>query len=180
MEIQIEILGGGTNKQKQLIHLKSYLEKARISELQNIKIERTDAKAGEMGAGLIKGISSLLLGGAGPFTKLAEALVKYVEIMRSEVKLKNRNGEELVINAKLNKKSINELVDKFYAESRNQPDNVVTKKADSEKKKLEKKEEEVKPKKTEDKSEKEKTKLQDESKPQDEKNVVINIFKEKL
>jgi len=137
MELQIELLGNSPNEQKQLIHLKKYLEKAGIPELKDIEIERTEAKAGEMGGGVLKGISTLLIGGEGPLTKLAEALVKYVEILRSEIKLKNRNGEELVINAKLNKKSINELVDKFYAESRKQGNEIHVKKEETDKKKLE-------------------------------------------
>ncbi len=136
MELQIELLGNSRNEQKQLIHLKKYLEKAGIPELKDIEIERTEAKAGEMGGGVLKGISTLLIGGEGPLTKLAEALVKYVEILRSEIKLKNRNGEELVINAKLNKKSINELVDKFYAESRKQTNGIPIKKEETKNKKL--------------------------------------------
>ncbi len=136
MELQIELSGNSRNEQKQLIHLKKYLEKAGIPELKNIEIARTEAKEGEMGGGILKGISTLLIGGEGPLTKLAEALVKYVEILRSEIKLKNRNGEELVINAKLNKKSINELVDKFYAESRKQGNEMHIKSEETKEKEL--------------------------------------------
>jgi len=136
MELQIELSGNSRNEQKQLIHLKKYLEKAGIPELKDIEISRTETKAGEMGGGVLKGISTLLIGGEGPLTKLAEALVKYVEILRSEIKLKNRNGEELVINAKLNKKSINELVDKFYAESRKQGNEMQIKNEETKEKEL--------------------------------------------
>ena len=115
MEFKIKFSEENTNNQKQLIHLKSYLEKAQLDDLESVEVERTEAKAGEMGVGVLKGISAILLGGSGPFTKLAEALIKYVEILRSELILTNKDGEELIINAKLNKKSINELVDKFYS-----------------------------------------------------------------
>ena len=118
MEFNIEFSEKKPNNEKQLIHLKNYLEKARINELDEIKISRSEAKTGEMGAGILQGITGLITGGSGPLTKLAEALVKYVEILRSEVKLKSSSGEELVINAKLNKKSINELVDKFFKETK--------------------------------------------------------------
>lgn len=119
MNLLIEIVGNDSRtNQKQLNHLKQFLERANIEELQELKVDRTEAKEGEMGGGILKGLSTVLIGGEGPLTKLAEALVKYVEILRSDIKLKNRAGEELHITAKMNKKSINELVDKFYAESR--------------------------------------------------------------
>ena len=121
MEFNIQFSEKKPNNEKQLIHLKNFLEKARIEELDEVKISRTEAKTGEMGAGILQGITGLITGGSGPLTKLAEALVKYVEILRSEVKLKSSSGEELVINAKLNKKSINELVDKFFKETKKQP-----------------------------------------------------------
>ena len=114
MEFKIKFSENNTNNPKQLIHLKNYLEKAQIDEIESVEVERTEEKAGEMGGGILQGISAILTGGTGPFTKLAEALVKYVEILRSEIILTNKAGEELIINAKLNKKSINELVDKFY------------------------------------------------------------------
>jgi len=136
-------------KKEQLLHLKNYLNKLKIDELEDVQIETTQPKNGEMGLGLLNKLSALIIGTQGPLTKLAEALVKYVENMQTTIKLKNANGEELAITAKMKKDSIDMILEKFFEESENntEPKKVVKKeeiKKEEVAKKEEKKVEDVK------------------------------------
>jgi len=117
MKIKIEILGNP--KAEQILHLKKFLENQNIDELENIEVATSKAKPGQMGDAVVANTLTAVVGGnEGPFAKLASALVKYIEILKSEISLKNDKGEELVISAKLKKEEVLDLVNKFYDKSR--------------------------------------------------------------
>lgn len=112
MKISIEVVG--ENSQKQIQHLKKYLEQSKISELNNIKVKRASAKRGEMGANVISTLTAVLIGVSGPFSRFAQAFTTYASSFRTEIILKNEYGDELVLNTKkLDKEGINFLVEKF-------------------------------------------------------------------
>lgn len=119
MKISIELVG--ENSQKQIQHLKKYLEQSKINELNSIKIKRGTAKKGEMGANVISTLTAVLIGVSGPFSRFAQAFTTYASSFRTEIILKNEYGDELVLNTKkLDKDGINFLVEKFL-DKRNAP-----------------------------------------------------------
>lgn len=108
-----------TVKKEQVLHLKQYIERCSINGIKKLEIAKKDAKQGEMAAGgVLTKLTAFLIGSGGPFTKLAEALVKYVENMRSDIRLVNENGQELVISAKLKKDDLSELIEQFFSEEK--------------------------------------------------------------
>ena len=112
MKLSIEVRG--ENSEKQLIHLKKYLEKSRLDELKSVKVNKSKAKKGEMGAGAISSLTAVLLGIAGPFSRIADSFTRYATSFRTELILKNEHGDELVLNTKkLDKEGINYLVEQF-------------------------------------------------------------------
>ncbi len=116
MKIKIEIVGKNSNA-TQILHLKEFLLKYNVEQVKKLEVETKKAKKGEMGDGVVSKLIAFLVGSGGPFTRLAEALVRYVENMRSDIRLVNEKGEELIISAKLNKVQIAELIDQFFVRS---------------------------------------------------------------
>lgn len=112
MKLFIEVKG--ENSDKQTLHLKKYLEDAKLDELDSINVKKTSQKKGEMGTGVISTLTAVLIGISGPFSRFAQAFTSYASSFRTEIILKNEYGDELVLNTKkLDKEGINYLVDKF-------------------------------------------------------------------
>jgi len=100
-----------TNSKKQIVDLKNYLQKKGIK----INTIETKSKKGELGGGLLNGVSTVLTGsGDTIFTKLGDALVKYVEGRRVDLTMKNNRGEELILSASIPKSEIRSLINEFF------------------------------------------------------------------
>lgn len=111
MKIFIEVKG--ENTEQQTLNLKQFLEAENIDGLE-LEIEREKPKAGEMGGGAIGTLTAILIGVAGPFSRMAQAFTKYASSFRTEIILKNEFGDELVLNTKkVDRDDINLLVEKF-------------------------------------------------------------------
>jgi hypothetical protein len=109
----------GENPEKELLHLKKYIENAQIEELENVELTRTTAEKGEMGSGIVGSLTAVLIGAANPFSRLVEAFSKYASSYRTEIIIRNEYGDELVLNTKkLDREGINYLVDKFLDKSK--------------------------------------------------------------
>ena len=110
MKVFIEIKG--ENAEKQTLNLKQFLEAEKIEGLE-LEFERNEIKEGEMG-GAIGTLTAILIGVAGPFSRMAQAFTKYASSFRTEIILKNEFGDELVLNTKkIDKDDISLLVEKF-------------------------------------------------------------------
>ncbi len=110
MEIYID-LTSPVNKEAGLQELRNFLNTQGIKTSTAVK----EPSEGEMGAGWIAGIAAILSGGF--FGKLGEALVKWVENYRSDLRIKNRFGDEIEISAKMKKEEIINLVEQFLLKS---------------------------------------------------------------
>lgn len=72
---------------------------------------------GHLGRGIATGLSTILTGGEGFFTKLGEAIVKYVELKKVDVSMKNNKGEEITLSAALPKNEIRAMLNEFFDRS---------------------------------------------------------------
>lgn len=113
MKITVEFKAKAKNNPENLRDLKEFLERNGGKGLKKIEFQHKKPKKGEMGEGLIQKLTGFVVGAGGPLTKLAEAFIKYVENMRSDIRLVNERGEEWVISAKLKKDDINQIIAAF-------------------------------------------------------------------
>jgi len=127
MNISIKL---SSKDEKQIVHLKNYLDKSGLDELTAVEIKRKPAKPGQMGPGLIMGeISAAIAAAQSPLTKLVEALIKYIESFKTEIILKNDNGQELLLNTKkIDKEGIYLLVETFLGKPKTTRKKAVEKK----------------------------------------------------
>jgi len=106
-------------KPEQAVLLKKFLESSASKEIQSIELDRAVAKPGQMGAGVVGSLTAILVGVAGPFSRLAEAFSKFSASHRTELILKNEFGDELILNTKrVDKDGIHQLVQQFLEKSR--------------------------------------------------------------
>ncbi len=98
------------NSKKQMQDLKKFLQKSGVKT----EVIETKPKKGELGRGIATGLATVLTGGETIFTKLGDALVKYVEGRRVDLTMKNNKGEELVLSATIPKAEIRSLIDSFF------------------------------------------------------------------
>lgn len=120
MNLEIEILSD--DGAKKVAHLKEYLERAKIAELESVAVNRTQTEDGQMAAtgGVMTSVTALISSATGPLTELMKVLGKYVEGFRTELKLKNSAGDEIVLSTtKLDKKAIDQLVNAFMEKNNN-------------------------------------------------------------
>ncbi|MBN2663719.1 MAG: hypothetical protein JXR68_08730 [Bacteroidales bacterium] len=110
MKILIEPTKKTANSKKQIVDLKNYLQKNGVkTDVVEIK-----PKKGELGRGIASGLATILTGGETIFSRLGEALVKYVEGRRVDLTMKNGRGEELILSAAIPKAEIRSLINEFF------------------------------------------------------------------
>ncbi|MBN2893532.1 MAG: hypothetical protein JXL97_16795 [Bacteroidales bacterium] len=79
-----------------------------------IHTEIETPERGHLGRGIATGLATILAGGDGFFTKIGEAIVKYVELKKVDVTMKNTRGEEITLSAALPKDEIRDMVNEFF------------------------------------------------------------------
>ncbi len=115
MKLKIEYKDKQKFGKEDLLLMKQFIDSKKISGLKKIELEKGKIKKGEMGAGIGGALIGLVGSLVDPLTTLCSAVVEWVKLHRSDVKLRLDNGEELVISANLcrSKKAINEIVETF-------------------------------------------------------------------
>ncbi len=111
--ISIELLD--SKNKKQISHLKSYLDRQRISGLEKSEVKRHEIKSGEMGVGGIKNIIGATFDYTKSLAELLKPLFNYSFTFKTEIKLKIN---KLEIDFKVNKESVpqntvDEIIDKI-------------------------------------------------------------------
>ncbi len=71
-------------------------------------------EVGNLGRGVFSGLAAIFTGGEGFFSKIGEAIVKYVELKKVDVTMKNGEGEEITISAALPKEEVLSMVNRFF------------------------------------------------------------------
>ena len=97
---------------------------------------------GELGKGVVGGISTLLTGGQTVFTKLGDALIRHIENKKIDLTVKNSKGEELILSAVLPRDELKAMINGFFERDisvkktpRRQTKNINSKKTTNTKKK---------------------------------------------
>jgi len=89
------------------IHLRSKGIRTEIGEAPHQK--------GSLGNGVIRGITAILTGGEGFFTKLGEAVVQYVVNKKTELSIKNDRGQEIALNSTMSHDQIHSIINNFLS-----------------------------------------------------------------
>lgn len=110
MKLIIQPISSSSNLKLQVQDLQKYLRRGGFK----FDLLETKPGKGELGRGIATGLATILTGGETIFSRLGEALVKYVEGRRVDLTMKNTKGEELVLSAALPKDQIRSLINEFY------------------------------------------------------------------
>lgn len=110
MKIIFEPSHKTTRSKEQLQDLKDFLQTNGFKT----NVITTKPRKGELGRGIAGGLATILTGGETLFSKLGDALIKYVEGRRTEVTMKNTKGEEITLSASLPRNQIRGLINEFF------------------------------------------------------------------
>ncbi len=114
MEVKISVLSENTDKQ--MVHLKNFLEKKGIEELESVAILRKEHNAGQMGLGAIGStLIAVIQAASAPLAELVKSLSVYVETYKTKIELTNQYGEKILLETRhLDEKGINQLISTFF------------------------------------------------------------------
>ena len=117
MKINIEYTKDKASKED-ILALKTFIEKKANDSVKKIEIASKKAKKGEMGPGIVSGLTALLGSATGPLTTIAEALVEWVRLKRSEVRITGVSGAEIYISGKVKKEDLHQTIERFFAQEK--------------------------------------------------------------
>ena len=117
MKVKIEYVKGGKSKED-LMALKTFIEKKKITGVSKVGLATQKPKNGEMGAGIVPALTALLGSATEPLTTLALALVEMVKLKRSEIRLTGTSGAELCISGKVKDKDLHDAIEKFFEQEK--------------------------------------------------------------
>lgn len=117
MKVKIEYAKGSPSKDD-LLALKSFIERKNIKGVSRVGLATQRPKKGEMGAGIIPALTALVGSVTDPLTAMAHALVEWVKLKRSEIRLTGTSGAELYISGKVKEKDLESAIEKFFAQEK--------------------------------------------------------------
>lgn len=117
MKIKIEYAKGTASKED-LMALKTFIEKKKVKDLKKVEVATVKPKAGQMGAGLLPALTGLIGSATEPLTTLAMAMVEWVKLKRSDIRLVGASGAELCISGKVKQKDLEDAIANFYAQEK--------------------------------------------------------------
>lgn len=117
MKIQIEYSKGKASKED-IMALKTFIEKKASEGVKKVEIASSKPKKGEMGPGIISGITALIGSATGPLTTIAQALVEWVRLKRTEIKITGVSGAEICISGKVKTDDLHQAIEKFFIQEK--------------------------------------------------------------
>ena len=117
MKIKIDFAKGNASKEDTLA-LKKFIEQKRIEGLKKVELASSKPQKGEMGPGILSGLTALMGSLTGPFSVLAEALVEFVRLKRSEIRITGVSGAEICISGKVKNNDLHEAIENFFAQEK--------------------------------------------------------------
>ncbi|MBO7439025.1 MAG: hypothetical protein J6U21_05035 [Bacteroidales bacterium] len=117
MKVKIEYTKGETTKED-LLALQGFIERQKIKGVSRVGVATQRPKKGQMGSGIVSALSALVSSATGPLSALAMALVEWVKLKRSEIRLTGTSGAELVISGKVKEKDLENAIEKFFTQEK--------------------------------------------------------------
>ncbi|MBR3713507.1 MAG: hypothetical protein IKM98_09970 [Bacteroidales bacterium] len=117
MKVKIEYAKGETSKED-LMALQSFIERKKIKGVSKVGLATQRPKKGEMGAGIASALTALIGSATEPLTTLAMALVEWVKLERSEIRLVGTSGAEICISGKVKDKDLQNALEKFFTQEK--------------------------------------------------------------
>ncbi|MBQ3690656.1 MAG: hypothetical protein II937_12470 [Bacteroidales bacterium] len=117
MKIKIEYSKAKVSKED-ILALKTFIEKKKISDVKKVEIASEKPKKGEMGPGIASALTALLGSVTGPLTALAEALVEWVRLKRSEIRIVGVSGAEICISGKVKNQDLHDAIQNFFLQEK--------------------------------------------------------------
>jgi hypothetical protein len=117
MKVKIEYTKGETTKED-LLALQGYIERQKIKGVSRVGIATQRPKKGQMGAGLVPALTALVGSATEPLTTLMMALVEWVKLKRSEIRLTGASGAEICISGKVKEKDLQNALEKFFTQEK--------------------------------------------------------------
>jgi hypothetical protein len=98
--------------------LQSFIERKKIKGVSKVGLATQRPKKGEMGAGIVPALTALVGSATEPLTTLAMALVEWVKLKRSEIRLVGTSGAEICISGKVKDKDLENALEKFFTQEK--------------------------------------------------------------
>jgi hypothetical protein len=117
MKVKIEYAKGNPTKED-LMALQAFIERKKIKGVSRVGLATTRPKKGEMGSGIASALSALIGSATEPLTTLAMALVEWVKLKRSEIRLVGTSGAEICISGKVKDKDLQNALEKFFMQEK--------------------------------------------------------------
>lgn len=117
MKVKIEYAKGNPTKED-LMALQAFIERQKIKGVSRVGLATTRPKKGEMGSGIASALSALIGSATEPLTTLAMALVEWVKLKRSEIRLVGTSGAEICISGKVKDKDLQNALEKFFMQEK--------------------------------------------------------------
>ena len=117
MKVKIEYTKGNPTKED-LMALKEFIERKKIKGVSRVALATQRPKKGEMGAGIVPALTALVGSATEPLTTLAMALVEWVKLKRSEIRLVGTSGAEICISGKVKDKDLENALEKFFTQEK--------------------------------------------------------------
>ena len=117
MKIKIEYAKDNASKED-IMALKAFIEKKNGGSVKKVELASKKAKKGEMGPGIVSGLTALIGSATGPLTTIAEALVEWVRLKRSEIRITGVSGAEICISGKVKNDDLHQAIEKFFIQEK--------------------------------------------------------------
>lgn len=117
MKVKIEYAKGNPTKED-LMALQAFIERKKIKGVSRVGLATMRPKKGEMGSGIASALSALIGSATEPLTTLAMALVEWVKLKRSEIRLVGTSGAEICISGKVKDKDLQNALEKFFIQEK--------------------------------------------------------------
>jgi len=117
MKVRIEYANANST-QEDLLGLKEFIAGKKIEGVSRVSIATAKAVKGAAGEGLASAVTAVLGTVTGALTRLMDALVEWVKLKRSEIRITGTSGAEICISGKVKEKDLEKALEKFYAQEK--------------------------------------------------------------
>lgn len=96
--MELSIIVNTSKPEKEIAHLKNFIDKEGIEGVQKTEIEKGEHVTGTQGVDILNSIKLIIEAAEKPLVELVNCIQKYVDNYRSDVTITNSKGASLKIN----------------------------------------------------------------------------------